>query len=1006
MSLYSLVNSIVNSQNENEANKLLIGSNILLLNNREYYNAIISNFIQKKETIIKKENGKLVFDLNNTNDIWNIIFISEYIKENDFLYKTYNNLLLEIADIESRLSIIKNKHKTAKSKEEHASINTEYQNLNNVLQSKKNQTESMSGVLSTFYNTDWVNLINTKNKIEQLREIDILKQAVNIIHKIRNSLEHDNLDIDKVIELDNDNFKISIPIEYLDGFNKGRIIANNEDRIIVERTNSITLPLLSELDCDINSLQSIFYNIEPEFLSLLLEKYNYNVKDIYRLSRGVLENNQKTKELLNKGVSIEVIEKIPYIITDPFISVQDIVKMVNYLEQENLLDKISKINPLAFRNVDILDLYLKNGIDLDIINSFDFASFVNPLYAISLLEKVNLLKENGIEFSKLIKRFSNKRDANIIDFHYAEEIVKFVNRLKENNIPIEVLYDENILKTELFKDSERFKKIIFNGSEIYAPLIRPIYWFIVSSDGKNFDTNKWIVDELVKNGIKYEEIGIYGNNFEKLKTVLIKNNLYPMNSENNKVYILLEFLRVMEELKKNGVFYENVSIFENITYLVNNGVNIQEIDSISIDAIANAKKTMYFIGQNISFEEIKKIPVSGYRNIEGTIELIKFLKENNLSFEMLNDDLWKNPINTINLLKVIPKDKMNIVKRLSELSINDIDKTIQIVNKLIEYNIDIDTVSSNFIEGADDSISFIKWLETKKYDMKILEKLPSYAFFRFNEMDHINTVYYSTTSLKKYENLPDNGESYLEQAEKLIECLINNGYTIDKELPKKVFSVPNVKNQNIEYLLKLVSYEYKKLDEFPEEFYTCNFEILENMCKNYNYNLCKSIFGIGNSKLISVLIYGNSVFSQYQKEKHDDLLIDIDPITIIHAGFNTSLMYKNNINEWNQETYLTRFISNENEQPRDNTEIKKYILDKFRNACAHFRFKPVLDNQGNIVEDKIYIYDKYDESNETNFDIILDIRDFVEITRQVEKGLLQKKDEDFIIDEENRFKKR
>ena len=457
---------------------------------------------------------------------------------------------------------------------------------------------------------------------------------------------------------------------------------------------------------------------------------------------------------------------------------------------------------------------------------------------------------------------------------------------------------------------------------------------------------------------------------------------------------------------KSGVFYENVSIFENITYLVNNGVNIQEIDSISIDAIANAKKTMYFIGQNISFEEIKKIPVSGYRNIEGTIELIKFLKENNLSFEMLNDDLWKNPINTINLLKVIPKDKMNIVKRLSELSINDIDKTIQIVNKLIEYNIDIDTVSSNFIEGADDSISFIKWLETKKYDMKILEKLPPYAFFRFNEMDHINTVYYSKTSLKKYENLPDNGESYLEQAEKLIECLINNGYTIDKELPKKVFSVPNVKNQNIEYLLKLVSYEYKKLDEFPEEFYTCNFEILENMCKNYNYNLCKSIFGIGNSKLISVLIYGNSVFSQYQKEKHDDLLIDIDPITIIHAGFNTSLMYKNNINEWNQETYLTRFISNENEQPRDNTEIKKYILDKFRNACAHFRFKQVLDNQGNIVEDKIYIYDKYDESNETNFDIILDIRDFVEITRQVEKGLLQKKDEDFIIDEENRFKKR
>lgn len=922
------------------------------------------------------------------------------------MYKTYNNLLLEIANIENRLSIIKNKHKTAKTKEEHAIINTEYQNLNNVLQSKKNQRESMSGVLSTFYNTDWVKLINSDDKIEQLREIDILKQAVNIIHKIRNSLEHDNLDIDKVIELDNDNFKISIPIEYLDGFNKGRIIANNEDRIIVERTNSITLPLLSELNCNINSLQSIFYNIEPEFLSLLLEKYDYNVKDIYRLSRGVLENNQKTKELLNKGVSIEVIEKIPYIIADPFTSVQDIVKMIEYLKEENLLDKVNEINPFAFRNVDILDLYLKNGIDLSVISSFEFAAFINPLYAVSLLEKVNLLKANGIEFSKLIKRFTNKRDANRVPFDYVEEIVKFANELKENNIPLEVLYDENVLKIELFKNSEKFKKIIFNGSQILAPLIRPIYWFIVSSDGKIFDTNKWIVGELVKNGIKHDEIGIYGNNFEKLKTVLIKNNLYPMTTDNNKIYILLEFLRVMEEMDKNGAFYENVSMFENITYLVNNGLNIQEIDSMSIDAIANAKKTMYFIGQNISFEEIKKIPAYGYRNIEGTIELIKFLKENNLSFEMLNNDLWKNPTNTINLLEAIPKDKINIVKSLSELSINNIDKTIQIINKLIEYNIDINIVSMNFLEGADDSISFIEWLEIKKYDMKILEKLPSYAFFRFNEMDYINVVHHSKTSLKKYETLPNNEESYLEQTEKLIECLIDYGYTVDKELPKKVFSIPNVKNKNIEYLLKLVNYEYKKLDEFPEEFYTCNFEILENMCKNYNYNLCKSIFGIENSKLISALIYGNSVFSQYQKEEHDDLLIDIEPITIVHAGFNTSLMYKNNIKQWNQETYLTRFISDENKQPRDNTEMKKYILDKFRNACVHFRFKPVLDNQGNIIEDKIYIYDKYDESNETNFDIILDIRDFVEITRQVEKGLLQKKDEKIIIDEENRFKKR
>ena len=37
--------------------------------------------------------------------------------------------------------------------------------------------------------------------------------------------------------------------------------------------------------------------------------------------------------------------------------------------------------------------------------------------------------------------------------------------------------------------------------------------------------------------------------------------------------------------------------------------------------------------------------------------------------------------------KYLPKDKVNIVKKLSELSINDIDKTIQIVNKLSFFSV-------------------------------------------------------------------------------------------------------------------------------------------------------------------------------------------------------------------------------------------------------------------------------------------------------------------------------
>ena len=80
-------------------------------------------------------------------------------------------------------------------------------------------------------------------------------------------------------------------------------------------------------------------------------------------------------------------------------------------------------------------------------------------------------------------------------------------------------------------------------------------------------------------------------------------------------------------------------------------------------------------------------------------------------------------------------------------------------------------------------------------------------------------------------------------------------------------------------------------------------------------------------------------------------------------------------------------------------------MNKLRNSFAHFRFKQVKDKDGNIVSNKIYLYDKYEESSNNNFNIIIDLKDLVELTRQVEIGL-SKKSESIIADEENRFKSR
>ena len=133
---------------------------------------------------------KLIFDLNNINDMWSIVFIAEYIKENDILYKEYNKLKEEINTIENDLILIKNKHKSAKTKEEHNTINNEYQILNNILKTKKDLLDNNKKILDTFYNTNWVNLENENDNIKKIKSTKKLKQAINIIQKLRNSVNH------------------------------------------------------------------------------------------------------------------------------------------------------------------------------------------------------------------------------------------------------------------------------------------------------------------------------------------------------------------------------------------------------------------------------------------------------------------------------------------------------------------------------------------------------------------------------------------------------------------------------------------------------------------------------------------------------------------------------------------------------------------------------------------------------------------------------------------------
>ena len=80
--LYEKVEKVINANTMDEAEELLYGRDGIQINSYEYYERIIANFVKKKEQVLPKINDNIVFDLDeNVKDIWDIIFISQYIQE-------------------------------------------------------------------------------------------------------------------------------------------------------------------------------------------------------------------------------------------------------------------------------------------------------------------------------------------------------------------------------------------------------------------------------------------------------------------------------------------------------------------------------------------------------------------------------------------------------------------------------------------------------------------------------------------------------------------------------------------------------------------------------------------------------------------------------------------------------------------------------------------------------------------------------------------------------------
>lgn len=796
--LYSFVKSVVSAKSRRKSFSTLYG-----IDGNLYYERIISSFVRKKDLILPKVNGEIIFDLDkDINTIWDIVFIAQYV-------------------IDYWEQMIKNND-----------VNKSF--YNDCLQKLKKITVQ----------------INSSYSLEQVstQYLEELKKSIVIFQKIRDSIEHPNeqFKIGKILNVENVKgyFKVAIPIEYLEGFNKGKIIVKGIDERILIRTNEICFPLLEELGYDPKEIESFFYNIEPSQLSYLLKICDNQVDNLYKLPTALFYKKYNFNKILNALLKINNSKVLK----------EDDFAFLNKLDFDLGKNYIDNLMVLMYR------AYKENNITKD-----DIVELARILSQAGL----NILtKEDGIEFE-------NK----IIDNYYF--IKGLINKsklfgLSTNELPYSIYCSDD--KTEIEK---YVSDILFIKDKIRT-----------FSDELSDRINFWF-----NHLIKIIDLSPY---LEDVKDIFINTNIYASNV--NQCGYILEFLLAIIGSLPIGVDKKNLK-----EYIKPNVEQHQRIKAIINDFKNNYKPKM-------NFEETATKPMIKSHSMSDDcteiIEIVKTIKEQKMTFREYADKVYGNPkFFDIAFFKIgLYEEELNYL--LSKTNDN-YEISIKVIKKL----------SSNIIENT----------------------------FVDNEISYDQEEYYN----------------------------------------KKIKS--NFK-RNVDILLS--KFDASKLLEYPSELLYSDERVFKHLFEHYNGNLCKSIFGTENPKIIATLIYLNSVLSKYNKNTVDISDIGIDSHKIILSTFVDTMNYYNclldNGIQMSQQDYRIQFSYDiRSHTVRNENQKKEFLLTKLRNIGAHFRFKLVRDTNGNIVDDKIYVYDEYNDGT-NNFNMIIDINDLIEVIRQIELDMGQK----------------
>lgn len=959
--------------------KVLAGDERAVVLFNQSYDAAVARFMKLKETIIEKvsigSSYDLIFDIEKSRKLlWDLLFLAEIVK-----YESAKDPVIK-------------------------------QKFEDGLNAKKKLVKFTDSRLSSLLNEEAVEVVPSDN-VKTLE--DILIEAICILDSLRNSFGHNEKGVycfydeaTRRIFIKNDNnlnsLDFSFDFSYLADFGNG-IKPFWKDKNIRDVVDINHAEIFRKLGFRAKDNLDIFYRTSPLRFNFLLSLVGNNYERLLDLPVILFSSNvseERINFILDHVPNLEYLNEVPVILFSEKCTEERIKRLggVDTIDFERLKKFPNKLFTCHSSCLTVLDYLLNNGVDED-----DLKLYPAGLFNVGFnIDKVKYIVEldGEVNFENLIG-ISSSFFSGYVNLDKIKMMIKSKNDLQYlSNLPVSIFtYDFDLKKWQYLSEfgnplaiMTKLPSVAFTSKCSYERFCFVIDYFRVENLEK--------VDEkfFMSNGVSDNKLNFFVNNLTVEEILKLPSYILGCDID---ISLLIKYYEINKNFLFTSLLPERMfSIDLNIEF-------IKFLYDIPVDGFDEVIK--YISARPDIVESLNRLPkyiFSVYLPHQLPDAPFRFshgLQEDESEFLRWDSS---SELERFNKIKLIIGEKKNLsnLYDLKDIIFDDL-VTYERLKYVTNNGTDIGSLKVLCTPSYEDvfnilfssvSLDKIKYICGEKLDIDLLLKYPK-----------IFLQYTSLEDLKKILDIFDkdsNKLSYLSfihgDVDKIL-FFIGEEHDLEKLtfVPEICFS-SECSLERIKCIMKLIDYNYDILGKLPKEIFTCHDILVNKMLNDFNdisIAMQKSVFGINDDKIISLVAYVNSLFNVinpdfFKKKEIDahcfnlkeirgvkkeiidaasqkifDVLKNLDKIFYKYSF--TDYIKPYNIDAMSSQDLISVFVKWEsyiknaiflNELYSNLLDLNSSLLHSSRNASAHFRFEYIAPNVIKMNDsEKKYIIDEF-----------------------------------------------